>query len=88
MQHRASGWIRPFQKKLGRDGTQKLFWAYIKDMCLIVLVPIVAYFILDALNALMTALMAMIIETGFLLYARLSLRIRRLEERTECQRFI
>ena len=25
MQHRVSGWIRPFQKKLGRDGTQKLY---------------------------------------------------------------
>lgn len=75
-------------RKLGRDGTKKLFACYIKDFICIALVPAIAAFVLPRAHAAMIGMLTMIILTGFYMYTRLSMRIRRLEERTECQRYV
>ena len=80
--------LKLFEKKEGREETRRLFWRYIKDFVCLGLIPLIGIFVVNPLDLFMMALGDMIILTLFFMHVRLSMRIRRLEERTECQRYV
>lgn len=77
-----------FGKKEGREGTKRLFWRYIRDFACLALIPVIGIFTLPPAETLMISFGCLVIDIAFYMHVRLSMRIRRLEERVECQRYI
>ena len=80
--------IRLPGRKEGRDETKRLFARYVKDFICLALIPVIMAFALPAYTAMMLTLGTIMIDVILFMHVRLSMRIRRIEERIECQRYV
>lgn len=77
-----------FRKRQGRALTVKRFIGYVRNLVILDILGVLAFFFLDPATALLTLLILMLVMGIFAIYSILSLRLRKCEERIETGRYV
>lgn len=77
-----------FRKRTGRDRTSRMFWSYVKNFIVLVVLCIITMISLEPSNAVLFIILYLVMDLLFGFYGMLSLRLRKIEERLEGNRSV